>query len=442
MVTAEPPDERRMTAKGRATRERIVQAAAEVVLAEGLSELSLDKVRKAASVSGSQLTHYYADKQSLIRAVVERQIEDILDFHRQPNLGGLETLDDFERWIDLSMRHVRRIGYDAPTYHALTGQLAKTDDATRRTLADGYAQWVELLAQSFQRMKDHGVLVKRAKPRQLALVAVAAHQGSATIAFTYRQEWAFADTLRFVVNHVRMFAADDEQRTPRRPRRPRDYRRPAPLVDDSAERFTRKGSATRARIVAGAAQLMFDHGVKSVSLKDVRSAVGVSGSQLSHYFADKRDLTRQVIAARTDDVVEFHTQPAFGELDSLRALRAWSSACMAQVEKVYLRGGCVYGSLSGELFEADCDVRDDLAAGYDAWLRLFQNGVAQMRRRGDLIDGADPRHLAVALLAAHQGGAMLTHTTKRADPFEVTVNAAVDYVRSFRPTQRSLSRRP
>jgi AcrR family transcriptional regulator len=49
-----------MTAKGRATRERILHAAAELIVAEGLSELSLVKVRKTASVSGSQLALYFA----------------------------------------------------------------------------------------------------------------------------------------------------------------------------------------------------------------------------------------------------------------------------------------------------------------------------------------------------------------------------------------------
>ena len=132
MTRANFPDERRMTARGRATRERILQSAAELILAEGLSELSLDKVRKAASVSGSQLTHYYPDKQALLRAVVTRQIEVVLNFHRQPKLGGLDTFDDFERWIDLNLRHLRRIGYTGtPTYHALTGQLAKSDNVTR-----------------------------------------------------------------------------------------------------------------------------------------------------------------------------------------------------------------------------------------------------------------------------------------------------------------------
>jgi hypothetical protein len=54
-----------------------------------------------------------------------------------------------------------------------------------------------------------------------------------------------------------------------------------------------------------------------------------------------------------------------------------------------------------------------------------------MRRRGDLRPDADPRHLAVSLVAAHQGGAMITYATGDPEPLRVAVNAAVDYVRSF-----------
>src|SRR4051794_25388603 len=121
--------EKRLTPKGRATRDRIVQAAATLIVAEGIAAFNMDRVRKAASVSGSQLAHYFADKSALVRAVVARQISVVLDFHRQPRLGGLDSLDDFERWLDLNMRYLRRIGYSGtPTYHALTAQLAKSDD--------------------------------------------------------------------------------------------------------------------------------------------------------------------------------------------------------------------------------------------------------------------------------------------------------------------------
>lgn len=228
MVHADLQDDRRLTAKGRATRDRIVKVAAELILSDGLSALNMDALRKAASVSGSQLAHYFTDKRALIRAVIARQINVVLDFHRQPKLRTLDTFDDFERWIDLNMRYLRRIGYSGtPTYHALAGQLGKSDTATRETLAAGYSQWIELLERAIQRMRDHGVLVADADPRKLALVMVSAHQGGATLSFTYREEWPHADAARFAVNYLRMFATDPAERVPRPPRRPRGRRKTA-----------------------------------------------------------------------------------------------------------------------------------------------------------------------------------------------------------------------
>lgn len=221
MAEPDVQDEQRLTAKGRATRDRIVQAAAQLIVAEGLAAANMENVRRAASVSGSQLAHYFADKAALIRAVLRRQIGVVLDFHRQPGLHGLESFDDFERWIDLNMRYLRRIGYvGTPTYHALAAQLAKSDDATRATLAEGYERWIDLLANAIQRMKDSGALRADADPRRLAVVIVSAHQGGGTLAFTYRAEWPHADATRFAVNHLRMFAIDPAERDPRPARRP------------------------------------------------------------------------------------------------------------------------------------------------------------------------------------------------------------------------------
>jgi AcrR family transcriptional regulator len=441
MANAGLPDEQRLTPKGRATRDRIVKAAADLILTDGLAALNMDKLRTAASVSGSQLAHYFTDKQTLIRAVIGRQINVVLDFHRQPKLHGLETFDDFERWIDLNMRYLRRIGYTGtPTYHALAGQLAKSDPETRETLAAGYWQWVELLQHAIEQMRDRGILIAEADPRQLAVVIVSVHQGGGTLTFTYRQEWPHADAVRFAVNYLRMFAADPEQRVARPPSRPRGAR--ARLVshnasDGNAVQFTRKGLATRARIVDTAAQLMFRQGVTGTSIDEVRSAGSISGSQIAHYFHDKRDLTRQVIAARRNDVMAFHTQQQLGRLDTFEALQAWADAGAADAEAVYRKGGCVFGSLAGELLDADDDVRDDLAVGYDQWLELFRAGLTAMRDRADLTPDADPRHLAVALVVAHQGGAMLTYATDSSEPFRAAVNAAVAYVRSFAPKARS-----
>jgi AcrR family transcriptional regulator len=228
MVAKAPQQQRRLTPKGLATRERILRAAAELIVTEGISALNMVSLRKAASVSGSQLAHYFSDKQVLVRALIERQLQIVVDFHRQPKLGGLDSFDDFERWLDLNMRYLRRIGFEGtPTYHGLAGQLAKSDDATRRTLADGYGQWIDLLEKAIERMKRNGLLVDDADPRELASVIVGAHQAGGTLAFVYREEWPHADALRFAVNRLRMFAVDPGERAPRPARRPRRRRRSA-----------------------------------------------------------------------------------------------------------------------------------------------------------------------------------------------------------------------
>jgi AcrR family transcriptional regulator len=229
MADADDSDEQGLTPKGRATRDRIVQAATELIVAEGLAASSMERVREAASVSGSQLAHYFTDKSALIRAVVRRQISVVLDFHRQPKLRDLASFDDFEEWINLNIRYLRRIGTSGrtPTYHALTAQLAKSDDATRATLATGYWQWIEMLQAAIQRMKDVGDVVDDADPHRLALAIVSAHQGGGTLAFTYRAEWPHADATRFAVNYLRMFATDPAERAPRPPGRPRRRGKPA-----------------------------------------------------------------------------------------------------------------------------------------------------------------------------------------------------------------------
>lgn len=102
------------------------------------------------------------------------------------------------------------------------------------------------------------MLVTAAQPRELAYVVVGGHQAAGTLTYAYREEWPLAETLRFVVNYLRLFAADPTERMARRTRRPRGRRVRAAVDGETTPTFTRKGLATRARIVNGAAHLMFE----------------------------------------------------------------------------------------------------------------------------------------------------------------------------------------
>lgn len=195
--------------------------------------------------------------------------------------------------------------------------------------------------------------------------------------------------------------------------------------------LTRKGQATRARIVRAAADLIFERGVAGTSIDDVRREAKVSGSQMTHYFQDKRSLVHAVITYQLDAVLGFHTQPQLGKFDSFQALRLWADLNVEKVLAQNVQGGCSYGSLAGELAEADARMRSDLAAGYDQWAQVIRAGLAAMRRRGELRADAKPDVLTSVLLAAHQGGSLLSQTKRDIKPLRDALNAALDFVHSY-----------
>src|ERR1700753_2975317 len=199
----------------------------------------------------------------------------------------------------------------------------------------------------------------------------------------------------------------------------------------TAARLTAKGGATRERILATAADLIMQHGVTGAGIDDVRAAAGVSGSQMTHYFRDKQHLVKEMIAWQAQSVLSEHRAPQLGELDTFAALRLWADLHIQRQVERDCQGGCSFGSLAGQLVESDPAIRTDLAGGFTEWLQLFPHGFAPLRSRGELVPAADPDSLAAAILAAMQGGMLLTQTLRDTAPLRASLDAALTYIGTF-----------
>src|SRR5271163_3730642 len=185
--------------------------------------------------------------------------------------------------------------------------------------------------------------------------------------------------------------------------------------------ITRKGQATRDRIVAAAAALIYEHGVAETSTEDIQAAAGVSASQVYHYFGDKRSLTRAVIEHQTNAILGFQ-EPLLARLDSLDALRRWAAVIVEIQRANGFRGGCPLGSLASELAENDSAAREHIAVGYRRWQDAIRGGLAAMRDRGELVENADVNTLATTLLTTLQGGLLLSKTLRDDGPLEEALN--------------------
>src|SRR5258708_29349780 len=82
-----------LTRKGVQTRHRIVAAAADLILQQGVAGTTLDEVRAEAGVSSSQIYHYFADKEALVRAVVDYRAQTVVGEIHEPMLAAIDGID-------------------------------------------------------------------------------------------------------------------------------------------------------------------------------------------------------------------------------------------------------------------------------------------------------------------------------------------------------------
>lgn len=205
------------------------------------------------------------------------------------------------------------------------------------------------------------------------------------------------------------------------------------VMDGVERRLTAKGEATRARIVAAAADLFYERGLRQTSNEDIRAAAKVSGSQLSHYFPDRESLTRAVLARRADGAVDPSRFPGGGLPDSLASLRSWAATYVARHREG--SRGCLVGSLVTEALKSGMPLQGDAAQAFQQWEDVLADGFDTMRTHHEIDGDADPRRLARMLLAALQGGLLLAQVTGSADALEAALDGVIQVVETESPSR-------
>jgi TetR/AcrR family transcriptional regulator, transcriptional repressor for nem operon len=190
------------TAKGRETRERIVRAAAELVAERGVAGTPLDDVRARAQASKSQLYHYFADRDDLLRAVARTTSDDVVGGQAEL-FERLDTIDGLRAWTDalVTLQQSRHAKGGCPI-GSLAGQLAEQDEGARLALADGLHRWESAIREGLERMAARGELRPDADPGALAQRTLAAVQGGLLLTQIRRDPSQLRCTLDGALNAI------------------------------------------------------------------------------------------------------------------------------------------------------------------------------------------------------------------------------------------------
>jgi TetR/AcrR family transcriptional repressor of nem operon len=198
----------RLTARGTATRDRIVQAAAELMYVRGVNATTLDDVRAATGTSKSQLYRHFPDKDALIHAVIAMRGRQVLE-RETARLASLDSFTGLIRWRDalIEVNSLRSGAYGC-ALGSMANELADQDEHARASLAGLFRAWEELLAAGLRRMQADGTLGPNADPGRLAVGLMAALQGGYLLASTAHDVRPMEIALDLALDHVKSYLTE------------------------------------------------------------------------------------------------------------------------------------------------------------------------------------------------------------------------------------------
>jgi AcrR family transcriptional regulator len=200
--------ETHITPRGAATRARIVEAAADLVLARGVGGTSLDDIRAGTATSKSQLFHYFpGGKSDLVGAIAAFQSERVLEAQR-PYLDALDTWEAWEGWRDAVVAHYcSQPSWGCPI-GALASELIGTDPARAAEVAAYMDRWRGYLRAGLTRMLADGLLRAGSDPEKLSLAIFASLQGGLLLTQTMQSSKPLEAALDAALTALRTAAAD------------------------------------------------------------------------------------------------------------------------------------------------------------------------------------------------------------------------------------------
>jgi AcrR family transcriptional regulator len=195
--------------------------------------------------------------------------------------------------------------------------------------------------------------------------------------------------------------------------------------------LTKKGLATRQRIVNAMAAEIRDRGVGNVTLDDVCLRSGTGKGQLFHYFPEGKEELLLAVAQREADRVLADQQPHLGELTTWTAWRQWRDT----VVRRYRRQGadCALGALLTEIGQRTPAAQAVTMRLFEQWQAQVQAGIEAMQASGDISGAIDPMRAASAMIAAIQGGVIILMTTGSARHLEAALDLCLDYLLTETP---------
>jgi AcrR family transcriptional regulator len=173
------------TSRGRATRERIVERAAELFAERGIAATSVDEVLAAAGAGKGQFYHYFRGRDELAAAAVGHRCAQVVAGLTQA-LGGVSSLAGLEQALAAFIAGFEQTGMPGCPIGSLAAEVADRNEGARRQAAAGFDAWERLLVDALERMRQRGELRADTQLANLATGLLASIEGGMVLSQAHK----------------------------------------------------------------------------------------------------------------------------------------------------------------------------------------------------------------------------------------------------------------
>lgn len=176
-----------------------------------------------------------------------------------------------------------------------------------------------------------------------------------------------------------------------------------------------KGEITKNKILEIATSLVNRKGFGATTIQDVISATGLQKGCIYFHFPDKDALCLAILEKARENFLLFLGSALSGDTPGARLENFFRQAVEKHLAAGFI-GGCIFGNTAIEFSDTDSRFATVIERVFDDWLAMISQTVSAAQDAGEVRGDIPAAALALHVVAAIEGGIMLSRLKKDEEP--------------------------
>ncbi|MEW6527529.1 MAG: TetR/AcrR family transcriptional regulator [Spirochaetota bacterium] len=193
-----------------------------------------------------------------------------------------------------------------------------------------------------------------------------------------------------------------------------------------------KGVSTKQTIINHIIEHVHLNGFFETSLSDIIAITGVKKGNLYFHFKNKEELILEVLKEAHRQYQEYLASYTEKVSDPLQKIETMLDAVSSYHRKRKFKGGCIFGNIAMEMSDKNTDYRGFIHDVFQQWINWTATQLKTAVDNGQLSASTPVQELSHHIIAALEGGILLSKVTKNPDDLNAAIRGLKELLHYYK----------